>query len=135
MLYRIAAEQKRIRYVCKCLYTYRILEGGLVRSLNLQIGYMCYQKSVERYNALISRISAPSRLGICLQAKGFLCKYYRCNMPPEWKNEADICRSAIAACYLELLFDRRLPATDKLKYMFIRFSPIGRVYARKKDKI
>ena len=135
ILYQIAMDCTRIAYLAKPLYQYRILDSGLVRTPNLEIAYQCFEKSKQRYEALKAVIGHPSRLGICIQAKGFLCKYYICGEPAQWADQANICRRALKACRKEICTDAKLPLAEKLKLCAIGVSAVGRKYAeQKKDR-
>lgn len=132
ILYQLAAECTQIRYLAKPLYQYRILDSGLVRTPNLEIACQCFEKSKQRYEKLKGKILNPSRLGICIQAKGFLCKYYICGEPPQWTDQADVCRKALKECRKEICTDSRIPFREKLKYCAIGISAVGRSYAKQK---
>ena len=132
ILYQIAMDCTRIAYLAKPLYQYRILDSGLVRTPNLEIAYQCFEKSKQRYEALKAVIAHPSRLGICIQAKGFLCKYYICGEPPQWADQANACRRALKTCRKEICTDAKLPLAEKLKLCAIGVSAVGRKYAEQK---
>lgn len=132
ILYRIVAEIEDIAYLARPMYQYRILNTGLVRSPKLEIAYRCVEKSQERYAQMKAWLAEPSRLGICLQAKGFLCKYYICGEPKEWRRQANACRSVLKECRGEICADRVLPLREKVKYLTIGMRPVGRLYARRK---
>lgn len=132
ILYQIAMDCTRIAYLAKPLYQYRILDSGLVRTPNLEIAYQCFEKSKQRYEALKAVIGRPSRLGICIQAKGFLCKYYICGEPPQWADQANACRRALKTCRKEICTDAKLPLAEKLKLCAIGVSAVGRKYAEQK---
>ena len=132
ILYQIAMDCTRIAYLAKPLYQYRILDSGLVRTPNLEIAYQCFEKSKQRYEALKAVIGHPSRLGICIQAKGFLCKYYICGEPAQWADQANACRHALKACRKEICTDVKLPLAEKLKLCAIGIGAVGRKYAEQK---
>ena len=132
ILYRIVAEAEKIAYLARPLYGYRILNTGLVRSPKLDVAYRCVEKSKERYAQMKAWLAEPSRLGICLQAKGFLCKYYICQEPRAWREQANACRKTLWACRREICADRVLPLREKAKYMTIGLRCVGKMYARRK---
>ena len=132
ILYRIVAEAEKIAYLARPLYGYRILNTGLVRSPKLDVAYRCVEKSKERYARMKAWLAEPSRLGICLQAKGFLCKYYLCQEPRAWREQANACRKTLWACRREICVDRVLPLREKVKYMTIGLRCVGKLYARRK---
>ncbi len=131
LLYQIAFEMFNIVYLPEHLYAYRIREDGLVRSPNLQIGFQSYLESIKRMEQF-KALGLPSHaLGTLLQAKGFCCKYYLCQMPKEYRREYGICKRLLLGHAFTVLADRELPWGEKCKYLLIPFAPVGKLYARK----
>ena len=133
MLCRLVPKMERIEYLHKVLYTYRIRSNGLVQKPDLPTAFRCFELALERETSIRQMGVPVSPLGTWLQAKGFLCKYYRAGIPENWQNQYQRCRQYLAAAKKEILCQPGLNIKDRLKYLFIGNAVVGAGYRLLKE--
>lgn len=129
LLCRLAPRLKKIRYLPKALYYYRIRPDGLVLTPDLDTALRCWQLSLKREEAVRAAGQPASSTGARRQAKGFLCKYYRAGMPPEHRDAYRQVRRWLQSDLPACLKDKTLPPAEKLKYLLIGSPLVGKGYA------
>lgn len=129
ILCRLVPRVKTIEYVAKALYYYRIRPNGLVLTPDPSVAWRCWQLAMEREEAVRAMGCATSEVGGYLQAKGFLCKFYRLGFPKDWRDEYEQVRRWLQGQRRNIWKKTNLSPVSRIKYMLIGNPVVGTAYA------
>ena len=86
ILHKLILKAKKIFYINKALYFYRVRNDSLVMKVDIDKSYQCYLIAKERYEYLKLQEIKISKVGYLLQALGVCINYYKLNCPKEYFN-------------------------------------------------
>lgn len=129
ILCRIAPKVQTIEYIPRALYYYRIRPNGLVLTPDPSVAWRCWQLAMEREKKVRAMGCATSEVGGYLQAKGFLCKYYRLGFPKDWNEEYQQVRTWLSSQRKNIWKKTNLSPVARIKYMLIGNPAVGAAYA------
>lgn len=124
VLHKVVLKAKKIYYLSKILYFYRIRINSLVTYATLEKNYTSYRIAKERYKYLLKKDKNISKIGYLIQSLNVCIQYYKIDKN-EQKNNQEIynkCKKEINKEIKNICISKKCNISLKLKFILCRLN-------------